>query len=118
MDAATHARLLLRALRRRSEYFPELNAGSPEWAMVLDLLVQQHRGRRVSVQSACLASGAPVTTALRHLGKLVEAGEIVKTADEKDGRRIFVTLAPEFERRLRQYLERFAPAEVIRSETR
>jgi DNA-binding IclR family transcriptional regulator len=93
----------------RSEFFPDLKCSSPGWAIVLDLLVQQDRGRPVSVHSACLATDAPMTTALRHLTKLIEAGYVTRVADAEDGRRHFVRLSASMEGRLREYLSRVGP---------
>jgi DNA-binding transcriptional ArsR family regulator len=105
-DPIAEARRQLRALAIRNKLFPELKAAEPAWAMMLDLLVESSRGRSVSVQSACLASGAPASTALRHLTKLVEAGHIVRVLDPSDGRRCLVQLSSEAGGRLRQYLSR------------
>lgn len=107
-DPIAHARQLLRDMRRRAEFFPDLKAAEPAWAMMLDLLVQESRGRGVCVQSACLASGAPMTTALRRLTKLIDAGEIVRTADPADRRRWFVSLSLPAKRRLLCYLSQIS----------
>lgn len=72
--------------------------------MLLDLLIQTSRGRQVSVQGACLASGAAETTALRHLALLVGAGEVIRTADPGDRRRCWLHLSPAGEARLLGYL--------------
>jgi Fic family protein len=104
VDPIAHAERLLRNIRMRAEFFPELKAADPGWTIMLDLLVQESRGKVVSIQSACLASGAPATTALRHLATLVEKGETVRTPDTADGRRCFVSLSAAAKARLLVYL--------------
>jgi hypothetical protein len=105
-DPIAEARRQLRALAMRNKLFPELKAAEPAWAMMLDLLVESSRGRSVCVQSACLASGAPATTALRHLTKLVQEGHVLRISDPSDGRRCLVRLSREADLRIRQYLAR------------
>lgn len=105
-DPIAGARRQLRALAMRNKLFPGLKAAEPAWAMLLDLLVQSSRGQNVSVQSACLASGAPATTALRHLDKLIASGHVVRVSDPSDGRRSLVQLTHSTEAAVRDYLQR------------
>lgn len=48
--------------------------------------------RRLSVTSLCLASKSPVTTALRRIERLLEAGLVSCTQDPKDRRRKYIEL--------------------------
>jgi exosome complex RNA-binding protein Rrp42 (RNase PH superfamily) len=67
--------------------------GEPAWEILLDLFVAKADGSRVSVSSACAASTAPHTTALRYLKALEENGMIKRSAHETDARIIYVTLS-------------------------
>jgi DNA-binding MarR family transcriptional regulator len=96
---------MLSLRQRRSELFPELRIVDAGWVILLDLLVQTSRGRQVSMESACQASGAPSTTALRHLTELIKQGVLVRTPDPDDGRRHFIGLSPETRERLERYLQ-------------
>ena len=78
--------------------------GDPAWEMMLDLLLAKVEGRQVSVSSACIASGAPMSTALRLVGRLVDEGVLGKVADESDRRRHFLEINPEFEQPMIDYL--------------
>ena len=63
-----------RARRLRDDAFGPI-AGQfrePTWDILLDLYLAAAKGRPVSVSSACIGSGAPQTTAIRHLAELTE----------------------------------------------
>ena len=67
-------------------------------------------GRHVSVSSACIASGAPTTTALRLVNRLVSESILCRIPDEKDGRRDFLVIDPAIEEPLVGYLNELAKA--------
>lgn len=104
-DVQGYVRRLLRdaALRRTiggGELF-----GDPAWEMLLDLLLAQFEKRKVSVTSACIASGAPMTTALRLVRRLVEQEVLVRYPDASDRRREFLALHPAVARTLADYVQ-------------
>lgn len=78
--------------------------GDPTWEMLLDLLLAKIEGRTVSVSSACIASGAPMSTALRLVRRLVTEDVLCRIPDEKDKRRHFLIINPKFEQPLIDYL--------------
>jgi len=80
--------------------------GDPAWEMLLDLLLAEFEGRKVSVTSACIASGAPMTTALRLVRRLVEQGILVRYPDESDRRREFLSLSHSVAETLSDYVRR------------
>lgn len=83
----------LKARRARDSLFgPDLFA-DPAWDMLLDLLLCDLEGRRVSITSACLAASVPATTALRWIATLEERGLVARVADECDRRRSHLRLA-------------------------
>lgn len=69
--------------------------GDPTWSMLLDLLLARLEGRIVSVSSACIASGAPTSTAMRLVRRLVSEGILIRIPDKHDGRRDFLELTDE-----------------------
>lgn len=95
--------LLRREMKRREIGGGEL-FGDPTWAMLLDLLLAKIEGRRVSVSSACIASGAPMSTALRLVRRLVDESVLCRLPDEQDRRRHFLAINPKFEHPLVEYL--------------
>lgn len=80
--------------RRERELGIELFA-DPAWDILLDLFVQQVDGNAISVSSACYASSAPATTALRHLTNLIESGLVGRRTSHADKRRQYVFLTDE-----------------------
>lgn len=74
------------ARARRASYLPVDLFGEPAWDMLLDLALAKIEGTDVSITSACIASGAPPTTALRWIGRLVEEGLAERLPHPRDGR--------------------------------
>lgn len=95
--------LLRKEMKRREIGGGEL-FGDPAWEMLLDLLLAKIEGRRVSVSSACIASGAPMSTALRLVRRLVGENVLCRLPDEHDRRRHFLVINPKFEGPLLDYL--------------
>jgi DNA-binding MarR family transcriptional regulator len=62
------------------------------WNMLAELLRARITKRRISVTSLCLASRAPVTSALRRIDRLLAEGLITYALDPKDRRRKYVEL--------------------------
>lgn len=80
--------------------------GDPAWDILLDLYAAGLEGRTVSVTSACIASGAPDTTALRYLCHLEKAGLVERRQDIADGRRRFVRLTEAGHRGIDAWLDK------------
>ncbi|HWJ71522.1 MAG TPA: response regulator [Sphingobium sp.] len=78
--------------------------GDPAWVLLLDLLLAKIEGRTVSVSSACIATGAPTTTALRLINRLISGNILFRWEDEHDRRRNFLGIHPEIEQTLLDYL--------------
>ena len=106
-------RSIIRARRLRSRFFPEDLFADPAWDMLLDLLQAEISHLRVPVSSLCIAAAVPATTALRWLKTMVQQGLFVRRADPHDGRRVFVELAPEASRALRNYFAELGPIPVV-----
>jgi FixJ family two-component response regulator len=101
-------RSLLRTEAKRRKLGNGTLFGDPAWDMLLDLLLAKLEKRTVSVSSACIASGAPTTTALRLVNRLVADGILCRQPDAQDGRRDFLTINPGIEEPLLGYLEELA----------
>lgn len=92
-------RLELELVRMRRRLIGD-EQSDPVWAMVLELCAARLEGRELCVTSLCLASGLPVTTALRRLDELERDGKITRNPDRTDRRRVFVTLDAQFHDRI------------------
>jgi DNA-binding MarR family transcriptional regulator len=111
--SAETVRSIIRARRLRARYFQEDLFADPAWDMLLDLLQAEISHLRVPVSSLCIAAAVPATTALRWLKTLVSQGVFIRRADPHDGRRVFVELAPEASRALRNYFAEVGQVAVI-----
>lgn len=66
----------------------------PAWDMTLDLFIADHYGEAMPVTSLCVGSGVAMTTALRHVERLVQQGFAIKRDDPHDNRLTLVSLNP------------------------
>ena len=89
----------------RSLYFPDAVLDDGAWNILIDLFLQQERGREVSISSACAASRFPATTGLRWLDILESEAMIVRIDDLADRRRRFARLTERASKAMRQYLD-------------
>lgn len=85
----TYRRRFLRSSYFNSEYF----SGEAAWNILLDLAAAYIEGKRISVTSACIASGVPTTTALRWISVLEADGIVEKECDYSDKRRTFLRVS-------------------------
>lgn len=79
------ARILLRERDLRAAELPGGMLGEPVWEMLLDLFAAQEEGKFVTISSACIASGVPATTALRHINAMENAGLLIRVASSGTG---------------------------------
>ena len=68
--------------------------GEPAWEMLLDLFIHGCEGKPVATSSLCIASGAPISTALRLLNRMCVKGIVARRRDTGDARRQLVELSP------------------------
>lgn len=99
------AELEIAIKKMRSSYFPETVLDDGGWNIMMDLFVQQQRGREVSISSACMASRVPPTTALRWIDILEAERIIVRENDPGDRRRRFVRLTDKAYTAMSEYLQ-------------
>lgn len=78
--------------RARARHLPRELLGEPGWDILLDLLVQQARGKRTSVTSACVASGVARTTGLRWITALETCGLVKRIPCPFDRRIVYLEL--------------------------
>jgi hypothetical protein len=89
---ASHVRSIIRARRLREKCLDDGIFADPAWDMLLDLFAARLEQRSVSVSSLCVAAAVPATTALRWIDLLHLKGHVIKLADPKDRRRVFVAI--------------------------
>jgi len=103
-EAAEVAKRIYQSRRRRLDAFPGELFGEAAWDILLDLYIQQHLQKPVSVTSASIASTQPPTTALRWLAVLEDIALVERYPDPKDARRSWVRLTAEANKSLKTYL--------------
>lgn len=93
LDRAGVARALLDERGLITGFFDQALFADPARDLMLELYIAMQTGKRLSISAACIASGVPPTTALRWINRLVDDGILVRDADARDGRRVFVALS-------------------------
>lgn len=92
IDRRAIARLAIRMHKLVGDRLGRGLSSTPAWDMLLDLYIREEH-RPMSLTSLCGASDAPPRTALNTINRLVERGLLVRTPDERDGRRVNVELS-------------------------
>jgi len=98
-------RRIIRQRQMRARFFDGELFADPVWDILLDLTAARAEHTRVSVTSACIASGVPATTALRWITQMTEAGLIDRVRDDTDRRRAFVALSDTAANAMARYFE-------------
>lgn len=98
------AERILAKRRLRHQYFEGEMFGEPAFDLMLDLFVQELAGRDTYTTSAAVASGAPLTTALRQISMLVDRDLLQREPDPVDRRRVLLRLTDTGTQRMRAYL--------------
>lgn len=90
--------------RRREALFGTDLFADPVWDILLDLFLASNEHRHVSISSLCIASATPPTTALRWIRTLEKRGFLQRENDPNDSRRVFISLVPDVEDKMKQLL--------------
>jgi hypothetical protein len=106
-NLAAKAQVFWEQRDRRRQFIDNDLLGEPAWDMLLDLFVQFAKGAKVPTTSLCIASRVPMSTALRYVNLLEEAGYAVRSQSDYDGRVSLVSLTDAGALALGQYLERY-----------
>lgn len=104
-DLQGFIRLLLKLQHNKSKYFDPAVLSGPSWEILLDLAEASLRGEPVPASSASATTLVPLTTALRHVNNLVEAGLVKRWTDPTDKRRTLLELEPDAKAAMQRYLE-------------
>jgi DNA-binding MarR family transcriptional regulator len=107
------ARIFHKSSLRRSEVLGQ-PVSDPAWNMLLALVADATEYRTSCVTSLCYASGAPMTTALRHLSKLETDGKIQRREHRHDSRKSIIEATPATLAKMKQLILSFCVAPPLR----
>lgn len=88
----------------RGRYFPAEMFADPAWDILLDLTRAKLEGQQVSVSSVCIAASVPMSTALRWVRQMTDAGLLRRWTDPKDRRRDLIALTEATAAHMEEYL--------------
>jgi DNA-binding MarR family transcriptional regulator len=99
-ERATTRILIAKAWRRANDFPREMFCdatlfSNPALNILLDLYIAHHEQVAINVSSACFASSAPPTTALRYITRLVQLGFVERSSDQRDQRVNLLSLTHE-----------------------
>lgn len=98
-------RMLLKFQHNKSKFFDPAVLTGPSWEILLDIAEATLRGESVPASSAAVATHIPLSTALRHVNNLVDAGLVRRWTDPTDKRRSLLELEPHAVAAMQRYLE-------------
>lgn len=103
-DLRTIADGVLRLRRERAQFFAPSMFGEAPWDMLLVLSANDRSESRLTTTRLATLSGAPLTTALRWLDYLEQAGLVRKRESPTDRRITFVELTDQGRTAMERYL--------------
>lgn len=103
-DIGATLRAIIGARSLRNRFFPSQIFADPAWDILLDLTRAKLDGQQVSVSSVCIAASVPMSTALRWVRQMTEAGLLRRWTDPKDRRRDLIALTDTTADHMRDYL--------------
>jgi CheY-like chemotaxis protein/DNA-binding MarR family transcriptional regulator len=98
-------RMLLKFQHNKSKFFDPAVLTGPSWEILLDIAEATLRGESVPASSASASTHVPLSTALRHVNNLVDAGLVRRWTDPTDKRRTLLELEPQAITAMQRYLE-------------
>lgn len=103
-ELQSFAARIMKDRQSRSKFFDPQILSGPAWDILLDLAAAGLKGEPVPTSSACASTQVPLSTALRHVNQLVEAGLVKREADPGDRRRTLLELEPHALELMKRYL--------------
>jgi len=103
-DISGTLRMMIASRASRSRFFPAELFADPAWDILLDLTRAKLDGQQVSVSSVCIAASVPMSTALRWVRQMTEAGLLIRWTDPKDRRRDLIALTDSTAMHMREYV--------------
>lgn len=99
------ANYLINRHRRREITLGEIRLTEPCLNILLDLYASHQQKRLVDMTSLSVSSGAPFSSGLRYVERLVAMGIAEKSDDPSDGRRSFISLSESYVAKVDSWME-------------
>lgn len=106
VDSLAAARHVISGRKIRNSTFGAPIFGEPSWDILLDLFDARQTMEVRSMKAVSVAAQAPLTTTLRYVECLSNAGLVEKLSDPVDGRRTLVRLSERGEKLICRALEK------------
>lgn len=97
--------MLLKVQHSKIRFFDMAVLTGPSWEVLLDIAEANMRGEALSASNAAAMALVPLSTALRHVNNLVDAGLVRRWTDPKDKRRTLLELEPHALAAMQSYLK-------------
>jgi len=99
---------VIRLRNEKSKIFDKDLIADPVWDMLLDLMRAQLDNQGVPTVNLAIAAGIPISSALRRIAELEQAGMITRQQDQEDRRRVIVNLTNLGREKVERYLDKLA----------
>lgn len=109
------ARSIMSARALRGKHFAASLFSDPAWDLLLELYALEREGQRASVSKLCVSAAVPATTVIRWIDKLSSDGLVVRSEDQLDRRRVWVSLSRSGFDAMTQYLEEVSSVSLHRA---
>ena len=97
--------MLLKFQHDKFKFFDPAVLSGPSWEILLDITEASLRGEAIPASAASATTLVPLSTALRHVNNLVDAGLVRRWIDPTDKRRTLLELEPHALVAMQRYLE-------------
>lgn len=99
---------VIRLRHEKSKIFDRDLIADPVWDMLLDLMRAELDNQGVPTVNLAIAAAIPISSALRRIAELEQAGMITRQQDQEDRRRVIVNLTAFGREKVDRYLEKLA----------
>lgn len=104
-ELQTFMQMLLKLQHNKAKFFDSAALSGPSWEILLDIAEASLRGEAIQASSVSATLSVSLSTTMRHVNNLVEAGLVQSWTDPSDKRRTMLKLQPDALAAMQRYLE-------------
>jgi FixJ family two-component response regulator/DNA-binding MarR family transcriptional regulator len=97
--------MLLKLQHNKAKFFDSTALTGPSWEILLDIAEASLRGQAIQASTVSATLSVSLSTTMRHVSHLVEAGLVQSWTDPSDKRRTMLKLQPDALAAMQRYLE-------------